>query len=112
MAIAGMQAGTMDRRIVLQTATETRDDYGEPVPSWSTLATVWARYRALSGRERFVDDQIQATLEAEFVVRYRGDVTPKQRISWDSETWQIEAVLEEGRREYLRLLCSAVRDDA
>lgn len=111
MAVAGAQAGALDRRVVVQKPTFTRDAYGEPVPSFSTLATVWARFRALSGAERFVDDQVQASIEAEFVIRWRSDITPLQRISWDSETWQIEAVLEEGRHQYLRLHCSAVRDN-
>ena len=111
MAIAGAQPGVLDRRVVIKQGTEAQDDHGQFVPTWSTLATVWARFRALNGTERFVDEQIRATVEAEFVVRWRSDVTPKMRISWDSETWQIEAVLEEGRREYLRLLCTAARDD-
>lgn len=106
-----IRAGTLDRRIVIQTNTPAQDGYGEPVASWSTLATVWARYEALTGRERFVADQVAAEIDARFTIRYRSDVTPKQRVTWDSKTWDIAAVLEEGRREALHLLCTARSDD-
>jgi len=106
-----IRAGELDRRVVIQTNTPVQDAYGEPVESWGTLATVWAQYEALTGRERFVADQVAAEIDARFTIRHRSDVTPKQRISWDSKTWDIEAVLEVGRKEALQLLCTAKADD-
>ena len=47
-----MKAGTLRHRITLQTAVDTQDTTtGEPVRSWTTLATVWADISPLSGRE-------------------------------------------------------------
>lgn len=47
-----MQAGRLRHRIVLQTAVDTQDQTtGEPVRSWSTLATVWANILPMKGRE-------------------------------------------------------------
>lgn len=106
-----MRAGELDRRIVIQTNTPVADATGEPVESWGTLATVWAKFEPLRGVERFAAEQVHAELDAKFTIRHRTDVGPKQRISWDGETWDIEAALEFGRRAWLQLLCSAKRDD-
>ena len=36
------QAGQLDRRITIQTFSETTDTFGQEVKSFSTLAQVWA----------------------------------------------------------------------
>ena len=37
-----MRIGQSDRRIEVQSYTTSANAYGERVPSWSTLVTVWA----------------------------------------------------------------------
>ena len=93
--------GRMDRRITLQTATETQNTSGEPVPTWSDLATVWARVTPQSTAESFQDDQEHATRQTVFRIRYRSDVNEKTRISYDSQTYDITGIVEIGRREAL-----------
>ena len=110
MALA---AGRLDRRVVVQRNTPAQDATGEEVASWATLATVWARFEPLRGGERFAAQQTDAELDVRFVVRRDSawTPTPKDRVSWDGETWRIEAVLPIGRDEGYELLCAAKADD-
>lgn len=97
-----MRAGSLDRRIVIQRFTETRDEYNDPVPSWTTLATVWASYEPLSDGEVYRAGETMAEASARFVVRYSSTLAglnPKDRLTFDGDTWQILRVKEVGRRQ-------------
>ena len=102
-----MQAGKLDRKIVIQTLTETQDDYGGVVESWSELATVWARFIPGGGNESFVAQAVYAEAQGRFHIRWRSDVTTKHRIQWDGKDWDILAVSEIGRREGLEIIVKA-----
>jgi SPP1 family predicted phage head-tail adaptor len=113
-----MQGGELDRRIIIQDKTETRDSYGQPIPSWSQVGKVrWANYRPIRGTERFVSEQFLAREQVEFQVRWTtdlADLSPMDRVVYpvpavgetptDSETYEIMAVHEFGRRVFLRIL--------
>jgi SPP1 family predicted phage head-tail adaptor len=98
-----MFAGTLDRRIVIQQRTDTRDAGGEPVPTWSTLATVWARVTHLRGTEPFQGQQFNAQRFTVFNIRYRDDVDETMQIVHDGETYDIQGVSEVGRRVGLEI---------
>lgn len=112
-----MQAGQLDRRILIQRKTEARDTYGQPIPSWETIGkTRWANYRPMKGTERFSSDQFISRQQVEFQVRWTtdlSDVSPMDRIIFpettepsDSEIYEIMAVHEFGRRQMLRILAA------
>lgn len=109
-----IKAGDLDRRISVQRSTPTDDSYGEPIPSWAQIGRVrWARYRPLSGQERFAADQFIAQEQVEFTIRWSTDLedlNPKDRIVYPAEgsanstIYDIMAVHEIGRREGWRIL--------
>lgn len=108
-----MRAGKLDRRIVLQRFTTTLDDYNEPVKSWSTLATRSASFEPLSDGERFRAGETAATASARFVIRYSSavaDLNPKDRLTFDGDTWQILHVKEVGRREGIEITATVRAD--
>ena len=45
------QSGQLDRRIAIQSFTESTDDFGEVILSFTTLANVWAKVVEKSGNE-------------------------------------------------------------
>ncbi|QTC88185.1 phage head closure protein [Brevundimonas pondensis] len=101
-----MQAGRLDRRIVLQRATITRDEFNAEVETWADLATVWASYRPVSDGERFRAGERAAEISARFQIRYSSivkDVTPKDRLVFDGRAYAITHVKEIGRREGIEL---------
>lgn len=108
-----LAAGKLDRKIVLQRFTSTRDSYNEPVLAWSTLAVRQASYEPIRDGERFRAGETAATASARFVIRHStvvSDLTPKDRLTFDGRTWQILHVKEIGRREGLEI-SATVRAD-
>tara|TARA_R110000850_G_scaffold266393_1_gene396696 strand:- start:107 stop:439 length:333 start_codon:yes stop_codon:yes gene_type:complete len=101
--------GRMDRRIVIQRATLTTNNYGERAEAWGTLATVWADvlYKLGSGSESIQSEQILSKQPINFTIRYSqavSGVRPSDRISYNGDIYQIEAVQEIGRNEGLRVV--------
>lgn len=108
-----MQAGNLDRRIVLQRFTSTRDDYNEEVRTWTTLATRSASYEPLSDGERLRASEVGATASARFVIRHStavADLDPKDRLVFDGVTYAILHVKELGRREGIEITAVARAD--
>lgn len=73
------RAGRFRRRLTIQSRTETTNDYGETVWTWSDHATVWAGIEPLRGREFFAAEQLQSEVQGRIRMRYRGDLNTKMR---------------------------------
>lgn len=100
------QAGQLDRRITLQTFSETTDAFGQEVKSYSTLATVWAKVVEKIGKESEEGDMIAATKKVEFMIRYRTDVNEEMRISYNSNIYKIKAIQSaDARKAFLKIVC-------
>lgn len=100
-------AGKLDRRITLQRATSSQDEAGQSIPAWSKVAEVWAQVLPLAAREPFQADQRAAWVDTKFVIRYRADVGPLDRVLYGGRTYDVVGVQEIGRREGLELLAYA-----
>lgn len=107
-----LAAGTLDRRITLQQATEGKDAAGGVTLTWADLATVWARVAPAGGREVNTAAQEASFADTKFTVRYRPDVTPggKMRILFDARVYDILSVSEPVRRESVEILAQARTD--
>lgn len=105
-----MDAGRLDRRIVIEARSVTRAESGEEVESWAALATVWAQLLPMTGREFYSAGGAQnvPAETARFRVRWLSSVTPQHRIQADGKTWNIRNVAEIGRREGLELTAEAI----
>lgn len=100
------QAGQLDRRITIQTFSETTDTFGQEVKSFSTLAQVWANVVEKVGREGEDGDMIAATKKVEFIIRYRTDVDEEMRISYNSNIYKIQAIQSaDARKAFLKIVC-------
>lgn len=94
----------MDRRITIEQNTPTTGASGEQVPSWSTLATVWAQVLPVKAMERWTSQQMQVQIDAKFRIRYRSDVTAQHRIVFEGRTYDIQGVSEVPRRRALEIV--------
>lgn len=101
------QGGQLDRTIIIQSRTMAQDAAGANVPTWSTLATVSAAVEPLSGSEVIAAQQISTQQAQQFRIRYRADVTTANRLVYNSVTYGIVSVKEDGRREALVILAVA-----
>lgn len=95
---AQLQAGDLDRRIVIQRATLSQGGgYNEPQETWATFLTVWAKRHDASAAEAYRAQEVDAQITTRFTIRYStqaASITPKDRIVFDGRTYNITAVRE------------------
>ncbi len=78
-----MRPSDLTHRVVIQRATEARDSMGHPVPTWTTLAEVWADIDWASGTEAFSGDREYAEVPVTVKIRRSTDtmsVREKDRV--------------------------------
>jgi len=104
-----MRAGALRHRVALQSVGTTYDDYGDLSDSWSTAASVWAAIDPVSGSEKDISGELSGVVTHKIKIRYRASVSPQNRITFDSRTFQVESVRNwQERKIYLELLCKEV----
>ena len=87
-----MKAGPRNRKIEIQRATTTTDEYGGEVSAWATYCTEWAGVTFGTGQERRQAAQEQSSLTATFFVLDNAKtraVKTTDRISFDGGFWDI-----------------------
>lgn len=100
------QAGQLDRRITIQTFSETTDAFGQQIKAFSTLASVWANVEEKIGSEGEDGDMIAATKKVQFIIRYRTDVNEEMRISHNNNIYKIQTIqTADARKAFLKLVC-------
>lgn len=105
-----IQAGTLDRRVVLQRKDVTRDEAGGEIVVWEPVATIWAGRRDFSGRELLMASSEVAWMDARWTIRWRGDVKAEWRLVEGDTTYDIISISEVGgRKAALELGCRRVQ---
>jgi SPP1 family predicted phage head-tail adaptor len=107
-----MEAGSLRHRITIQQRTDTQDSYGEPIPAWTTFATVWAAVEPQSGQEATIamSQQQEARLRVRVRVRYRTGISTLMRIAWQGRLFQIEGMAEvKSNRREIHLICFEIQ---
>lgn len=91
-------AGELTERVTLRRYTETKNAYGTLSHTPSTVATVWALVRPLSGSERDRAQQTEERANYLVVIRYRSDLTEKDYIVWRGSEMNIRFLKDRGPR--------------
>jgi SPP1 family predicted phage head-tail adaptor len=87
-----------NHRVVIQSMSNTGDDYGGESVSWQTQSTVWAAMMPLSGREVFAQDQDQSMVKTKIIIRYQSALkntatTGAYRVSYDGRIFPVRYVM-------------------
>jgi SPP1 family predicted phage head-tail adaptor len=98
-----MQAGRLDRYIVIQSATAVPDATGQPINTWATFASVWAERKDVRGNERFTADQKLATRTATYRIRWITGINEQMRISDGGSTYYITGIADNERQGWMEL---------
>jgi SPP1 family predicted phage head-tail adaptor len=107
-----MNAGLLKERVAILQAAEG-NSYGEYTASWSTTDTVWAQVLPAGSREVYRQSQVTGELSYVVRIRYRSDMTAKDRLTWGTKTLQITGTPFEEWIEGTRLLnCPCVEVDS
>lgn len=105
-----MQAGKLNQRIELQSATTAKNTYGEDVKTWATYTTVWASVVPLSGRELIYAQQISSEINIRVTIRYAATVAVGHRVKYGTRYFDINAVIDrEMKNEQIELMCKELQ---
>lgn len=88
-----LAAGNLDKRISLQSPTQTRTADGGVTESFEEEAEVWAEIKPVSAREHVSGNQITQDITHKIKIRYYSGITPSWRIVFDSRVFNIHSVI-------------------
>lgn len=104
-----LSAGTLRKRITLQQQGTSVDSYGQPVTTWSDVATVWASVEPSVGRELIAAQAVSLDQPTTITIRWQaGLASPKavaaMRAVYDGRIFNIHSVENESERNTLLTL--------
>ena len=110
-------AGDLDRRITIQRATVTLNEFNEEIETWGDLTTVWAKKTDAGGAESLRAQEVGAQIDARFLIRYSSDVSdvnPYDRIVYKGRSYNITHVIEvmDTTNQWIELSTAARADEA
>lgn len=105
-----MRSGDMDRKIIIQSRTLSKNASGEAEETWATFATVWAQKLDFAGKEYFAAKQVNSEVSTKFKIRWLSGLKMEMRISFDSIIYDIQSIAELGRREGIEIMAEAKRE--
>lgn len=100
-----LETGKLTDRITVQSFTQSRDSFGQPIETWYDLVSLWAWVKYTSGKE-FMSAGQQAETQASMRIRYRTDIDTSMRVSFNAKLFNIKAVLPSAERDYVDLVVS------
>lgn len=98
-----LEPGRMNRKVIIERVTETRDGIGGVTETWATQATVWAQQIPVGGSEALKAGRETASQTSKFLCWYVSGITEKDRLNFDSKYWNIINIKEIGYREGLEI---------
>lgn len=98
--------GRLDQRIVVEQRTVTKQSNGEETIAWSTLATVWAEVKHVSGKELLARYGIDAEQALTFRIRSRDDLDATMRVGYQGRYFDIKGLPLHTREPYMTISCT------
>lgn len=107
-----MDAGMLNRRVVIQSRSGDTDAVGQPLDDWSEFATVWANIRfntGLKAVENMTAGAQTSVAMASIRIRFRNDIRSDMRVVDGSTVYQIITVYPNvGAQDYTDLACEVI----
>lgn len=92
------QVGARDRKITILREVITINSMNEEVATWETFASPWAKVTEDRGFESYKAEQVTASRNTIFDIRYLSGVTEEMKISYDQRTYNIVSVTSPDRK--------------
>tara|TARA_R110002020_G_scaffold163976_2_gene350290 strand:- start:1055 stop:1378 length:324 start_codon:yes stop_codon:yes gene_type:complete len=98
-------AGELDRRIRIEQATNSINDYGERTKTYSTYKTVWAKVDWKRSSEKEESNQRVQVSDIVFYIRNLDIIiVPDMRILYNTKYYYVNGVKEiDGRERFLEI---------
>ena len=84
-----MEAGRLNQRVEVQSASESRNAAGDVDQTWSTDNFRWAQIEPLKGRELFEAQQAKSDVTHKIRLRFYDGLTGRNRIKMGSRIFNI-----------------------
>ena len=107
MAKPRIEAGSLDRRITIQQASDERNADGQMVRTWTDWARPWAQVSPIGWRDLLQAGSVEADRTTQFTIHWRPGVTRAMRILFDGEPYAIRSIVETGYRQGLEVTAQA-----
>ncbi|SEB40714.1 phage head closure protein [Terriglobus roseus] len=107
-----LRAGSLNRRITIQSQATTQDAYGQQVNTWDDLLTCWASIKAVTSKEVYAASGYTSQVSHKITIRYPTvAISSKMRVLYETRLFHIQAINDPSEgREQLDLLCLEVDD--
>lgn len=98
------RTGELDQRVEFKQPSYVVDSVGGRTKTFVTNFSCWAKVKAKSGREYNDNDQVEASGNYTFVIRWRDDFDETNQIIWNGQAYNIHFVSQMGGRKlYLEI---------
>lgn len=109
-----MNPGKLNRKIVIQARTVTKDATGSRVETWADSANAWAEIVKQTGKETVPADADRNSDSRQFRIHYRSfligaDATTKYRILYQYRFYDISGIEEEGVKNKMLISATATQ---
>lgn len=102
--------GELRTQVILQSRSVTSGTGGFQTATWSTIATVWAKWTNAHGSEVWAAQSIQAEAPATVLIRYRIGIDTTCAVLKGSDQFEIVSIDDIAERhEYLELKVRRMR---
>ena len=106
------RGGQYRHYITIQQRVDAVDGFGQPQPTWSTFAQVFAAVEPLNGREFFAANQFETEVTVRIKIRYLSGVTTKMRVNWSGKVYDIKSIINISERDkIMQLMCREGTND-
>lgn len=102
--------GLMDRRVTIEQLTTVADEYNQKIPTWATFRVVWAEMMDRSGSESYQADQLTASRNTVWRIRFISSLNETMRIRYQGRVYNIEAIKRLDRKMYMDVV-TTLQDD-
>ena len=104
-----MRAGTLNARATIQRPTPGQDALGQPLTTWSDVATVWANIKHTSGIEQIKTNAELSTVKVSIQIRYRTGLDAGMRVVHGVNAYNILSVLPDAENKaHTNLVCEQI----
>jgi SPP1 family predicted phage head-tail adaptor len=112
-----MEAGKLNRKILIQSRKTTVDSSGQPSDEWTDVCTPWANIKSQTGsatikKSTFAENVESSINSFSFRIRFRKGLDAGMRIVYDGMHFDIKQVIPDlDTRECLYLVCTQGGND-
>lgn len=102
-----ISAADLNQRVNIEQRASSQDELGQPIESWTLVAAVWASIKHQSGLSAIKAEADVSVVKTSIRIRHRS-IDAGMRVVHGTDTYDIRAVLPDGKKQYVDLVCQKV----